>query len=58
LQSILNYKFLVESERVLTEDGLGKEDMAQILAQKAFVLQKMGSPKEALKIYQQVLKTK
>lgn len=55
-------KALVESERALTADGFSKEDkeleMAQILAQKAFVLQKMGSSKEALKIYQQVLKTK
>lgn len=53
---------LVESERILTEDGLStdekKLEMAPILAQKAFVLQKKGLMKEALNIYQQVLKTK
>ena len=47
---------------MLTEDGLSKEEiqleMAPIRAQKAFVLQKLGSNKEALSLYLDTLKTK
>ncbi|KAL3090848.1 hypothetical protein niasHS_007223 [Heterodera schachtii] len=55
-------KTAVECERSLNADGLGKEEiqqeMAPILAQKAFTLQKLDQKKEALKLYQNVLKTK